>query len=69
LVAGGANKFSSLNGKLISEFPGKCYEDNVKNYYVNEVAINYTAPFVFVSGYFSKLKRDIEVSSPSSGRR
>lgn len=69
LVAGGANKFSSLQGKVISEFPGKCYEDNPKNYYVNEVAINYTAPFVFVSGYLSKLKRDIGMNFPSSARR
>lgn len=53
LVVGGPNKNSRLREKILSEWPGKCYEDNEKNYFVNEVAINYTAPFVFVAGYCS----------------
>ncbi|MFI5251232.1 MAG: glycoside hydrolase family 9 protein [Bacteroidota bacterium] len=55
LLVGGPNKNSQLNGIVISEFPGKCYEDNEKNYYVNEVAINYTAPFVYLAGYLANL--------------
>ena len=43
------------NGKIIDEMPGKCYEDNGKNYYVNEVAINYTAPLVYVASFFSSM--------------
>ncbi len=35
------------------DVPGKCYEDQEKNYYVNEVAINYTAPLVYVASFFS----------------
>ncbi|TAK66365.1 MAG: hypothetical protein EPO24_01565 [Bacteroidetes bacterium] len=53
LLVGGPNKNSQLEGKSLSSYPGKCYEDNEKNYYVNEVAINYTAPFAYVLGYFS----------------
>lgn len=53
LAVGGPNKNGRLRGRVLSDFPGKCYEDNEKNYYVNEVAINYTAPFVFLAGYFS----------------
>jgi len=34
--------------------PGKCYEDFEKNYFVNEVAINYTAPLVYVASFFSQ---------------
>lgn len=55
LVVGGPNKNSRLREKILSEWPGKSYEDNEKNYFVNEVAINYTAPFVFVAGYCSVL--------------
>jgi endoglucanase len=53
LLAGGPNSSSKLHGTIISPFPGGCYEDNEKNYFVNEVAINYSAPFVFLCGYFS----------------
>ena len=53
MVVGGPNSKNKLNGISLSEYPGKAFEDNHKNYMVNEVAINYTAPFVFVSGYFS----------------
>lgn len=55
MVVGGANMYSRLNGKILSAFPGKCYEDNEKNYFVNEVAINYTAPFAYVATYISNL--------------
>ncbi len=54
MVVGGPNKFSRLNGKVISQSPAKCYEDNEKNYFVNEPAINYTAPLVFVAAYFGR---------------
>ncbi len=58
LLVGGPNKNSRLNGKVLSKFSGKCYEDSEKNYYVNEVAINYTAPLAFVAGYFARLDRE-----------
>ena len=54
MVVGGPNKNSNLNGKIISEYPGKCYEDNSKNYFVNETAINYTAPLIYIASYFSQ---------------
>ena len=55
LLVGGPNKGSSLQGRALSGYPGKCYEDNQKNYFVNEVAINYTAPFAFAAGYFAEM--------------
>ena len=54
LLVAGPNSFSRLNGKIISQMPGKCYEDFEKNYFVNEVAINYTAPLVYVASFFSQ---------------
>lgn len=54
MVVGGPNKNSRLNGKILSEYPGKSYEDFSKNYYVNETAINYTAPLIFISSFFSE---------------
>ncbi|MGH2567366.1 MAG: glycoside hydrolase family 9 protein, partial [Bacteroidota bacterium] len=60
LIVGGSNKNSRLRGKVISQFPGRSYEDNEKNYFVNEVAINYTAPFVFLAGYFSDFSGERE---------
>ncbi|MDE3056860.1 MAG: glycoside hydrolase family 9 protein [Bacteroidota bacterium] len=51
MLVAGCNKYSRLRGRLLSEYPGRCYEDNAKNYFVNEPAINYTAPFAFVAGY------------------
>lgn len=56
MVVGGPNKFSRLNGNIISNFPGDCYEDNEINYFVNEPAINYTSPLIFVASYFSEPK-------------
>ncbi len=53
LLVSGCNRFSRLQGKILSQYPGQCYEDNVKNYFVNEPAINYTASFAFVVGYFA----------------
>ena len=60
MVVGGPNKFSRLNGNIISNFPGACYEDNEKNYYVNEPAINYTAPLVFVASFLADSKASNE---------
>ena len=53
LLVSGCNKFSRLKGREISGFAGLCYEDNEKNYFVNEPAINYTASFVYVAAYCS----------------
>jgi endoglucanase len=52
MVVGGPNNHSRLGGRELSEFPAKAYEDRGKNYMVNETAINYTAPFVYLAGYF-----------------
>lgn len=57
MMVAGCNAFSRLNGKVISKYPGRSYEDNEKNYYVNEPAINYTAPFAFVASYFSSFQK------------
>ncbi|MBI4553694.1 MAG: glycoside hydrolase family 9 protein [Candidatus Latescibacteria bacterium] len=54
LVVGGLNRYDGPNGQALSEFPGKCYQDSKQNYFVNEVAINYTAPLAFVAGYFAQ---------------
>lgn len=52
MLVGGANNHLFLNGDEISPHPGKNYEDNSKNYLVNEVAINYTAIFAYIAGSF-----------------
>ena len=72
MVAGGPNKNGRLNGKILSGFPAKCYEDNEKNYFVNETAINYTAPFVFVAGYLSQIpppQPSVRSKARNEGRR
>lgn len=43
MLVGGPNASIHLNNKPISTYPGKNYEDQFKNYLVNEPAINYTA--------------------------
>ncbi|MEW6193622.1 MAG: glycoside hydrolase family 9 protein [Bacteroidota bacterium] len=58
MLVAGPNSNSRLNGEIISEMPGKCYEDYEKNYYVNETAINYTAPMVFIASYLSKFGKE-----------
>lgn len=55
MVVGGPNSHNLLNGKVLSEHPGKAYEDSHKNYTVNETAINYTAPFVYLAGFFAEM--------------
>lgn len=68
MLAGGPNSNSRLNGEIISNMPGKCYEDYQKNYYVNETAINYTAPMVFIASYFPKSVKE-KFSKEKSNRR
>lgn len=53
MAVGGPNSSNAPDGRKLSEFPGRSYEDNVRYYQVNEVAINYTAPLVFLAGYFA----------------
>ena len=53
MLVAGCNASSKLNGKTLSLYPGLCYEDNEKNYFVNETAINYTAAFMFAASFFS----------------
>lgn len=58
LLAGGPNQY--LNDPLLQSLfnsstpPALCYVDTVDSYASNEIAINWNAPLVFVSGYFSK---------------
>ncbi|MBT5873608.1 MAG: hypothetical protein HOH43_09330, partial [Candidatus Latescibacteria bacterium] len=52
LAVGGPNRDGGLNGQTLSPFPARSYEDTL-NYKVNEVAIYYSAPLTYVSGYFS----------------
>lgn len=57
LLAGGPNQY--LNDDVLkSNFnsstpPALCYIDDVESYSSNEIAINWNAPLVFVSGYFN----------------
>ena len=53
MMVGGPNNHKLLNGVTISPYPAKNYEDEFKNYLVNEPAINYTAILAYVSGYLS----------------
>ncbi|MGM0588474.1 MAG: glycoside hydrolase family 9 protein [Bacteroidota bacterium] len=53
MMVGGPNDYLLWEDRQISPFPGKSYEDHEMNYLVNEVAINYTAIFAYVAGYFS----------------
>lgn len=55
MVVGGPNSRNQLHSDPLSKYPAKNYEDNQKNYMVNETAINYTAPLVYLSGYFSEI--------------
>jgi endoglucanase len=61
MVVGGPNSSSRLDGRKLSEYPAKAYEDREKNYMVNETAINYTAPFIYLAGYFSDFRYDITI--------
>lgn len=53
MLVGGPNNYVFLNSQTISEYPAKNYEDNENNYYVNEVAINWTAILAYMSGFFA----------------
>jgi endoglucanase len=37
----------------ISRYPGRCYKNVGSDFTVDEIAVNYNAPLVFVSGYFA----------------
>jgi endoglucanase len=38
----------------VSKYPARCYGLNESDFTINEIAINYNAPLVFVSSFFSK---------------
>ena len=65
LLAGGPNRFSKLHGATLSQYPARCYEDDAKNYFVNEVAINYTAPLAFLAGYAGSPGEPLPVKDPA----
>lgn len=56
MLVGGPNNHVHLRryfmSKVISKYPGKNYEDQFHNYLVNEVAINFTAVFLYVAGNY-----------------
>jgi len=57
LVAGGPNSWRA-DSVLQKEFPSgtppaQCYVDDDRSYASNEICINWNAPIVFVTGYFS----------------
>ncbi|MEX2346720.1 MAG: glycoside hydrolase family 9 protein [Balneolaceae bacterium] len=52
MMVGGPNNHLPEHEDKISSYPGKSYQDDEKNFRVNETAINFTAIFVFVAGYF-----------------
>ncbi len=60
LLAGGPNQYLSdpvLQSKFTSSTPpALCYVDDQGSYASNEIAINWNAPLVFVSGYFNENK-------------
>lgn len=60
MLVGGPNSRDRLEGQPLAEYPGLAWEDNQENYQVNETAINYTAPFVYLAGWFT-------IASPGSG--
>lgn len=59
LIAGGPNQY--LNDPVLQQHfnqntpPALCYIDDAGSYASNEIAINWNAPLVFVSGYFNSL--------------
>jgi endoglucanase len=58
MLVGGPNNHLDLRGHDISDYPAKSYEDRFKNYLVNEPAINYTAIFAYVAGYFASPQKE-----------
>lgn len=52
MMVGGPNNHLPDHEKKISDYPGKSYVDIETNFRVNETAINFTAVFAFVAGYF-----------------
>lgn len=54
MLVGGPNNNTHLRRyyiyRVISEYPAKNYEDTYENYLVNEVAINFTAVFLYAAG-------------------
>ncbi len=59
-LAGGPNQYSDAYDILLNNYisanhpaPAKCYLDNHASYSSNEVCVTYTAPALFMAGYFS----------------
>lgn len=56
MMVGGPNSYLPDHEQQISSYPGKSYTDKKENFRVNETAINFTAIFAYVAGYFIKSK-------------
>jgi len=67
LLAGGPNQY--LQDPILkthfnsSTPPALCYIDHVDSYASNEIAINWNAPLVFVSGYFANISGSTNVQT------
>ncbi len=59
LIAGGANQFDYNVGA-----PAKCWQDNVNNFFVNEIAINWQAAFCFVLA--AAITADVPYETPTA---
>ena len=53
MLVGGPNNRSEMRRPPNHSYPARWYRDDHKEYTVNEVAINYTAPHAYVLGFFT----------------
>ncbi|MEX1212597.1 MAG: glycoside hydrolase family 9 protein [Balneolaceae bacterium] len=67
MLVGGPNAVIHLDDRPISGFPGKNYEDQFKNYLVNEPAINFTAILVSVVAMVSSPEVHLNQNHASEG--
>ncbi|MGM0506329.1 MAG: glycoside hydrolase family 9 protein, partial [Bacteroidota bacterium] len=65
MLVGGPNDYIHLNDRPISSHPGKNYEDQFKNYLVNEPAINFTAILTSVVAMVSSATNHTDSNHPS----
>lgn len=58
MLVGGPNNNSGMRISPSHNYPAKWYRDDSREYTVNETAINYTASYAYVLGFFSLPKTD-----------
>ncbi len=72
LIVGGPNQYRSGDAVLdaiinAGTAPALCYADTVPSYASNEIAINWNAPLVFVTGYFQSAEEARGVGESRTG--